>query len=195
MPDWGDLFRNWIGTDWYELLLILLSVIGIYFAVILYTRLFGLRSFAKMSSFDFASTVAVGSVMASTVASPQPSLVHGAAALFCLYLVQWATARVRLSLSGATKVIDNTPIVLMVGRELQHDAMRGAEITEGDLFAKLREANVLNLDQVRCVILETTGDVSVMHGDPGGTPISGELLEGVEGAEAVTSSVEGVAAD
>lgn len=66
---------------------------------------------------------------------------------------------------------------------------------KNDVYAKLREANVLSLDQVRCVVLETTGDISVMHGDPDGPPISGELLQGVVGAEAVTRSVEGVAAD
>lgn len=194
MPDWGEVLRQWMGAEGYELLLILVSVIGIYFAVILYTRIFGLRSFSKMSSFDFASTVAVGSVMASTITSARPSLAHGATALLCLYLVQWTTAKVRLHLPGATKAIDNTPVVLMVGREMRHDAMRAAEISEGDVYAKLREANVLNLDQVRCVILETTGDISVMHGDPSGPPISGELLQGIEGAETVTRSPEGVAA-
>src|SRR5690554_7579255 len=34
-----------------------LSVFGIFFIVIIITRLFGLRTFAKMSSFDFASTI------------------------------------------------------------------------------------------------------------------------------------------
>ena len=38
-------------------------------------------------------------------------------------------------------------------------------MARSDLVAKLREANVLDLKQVRAVVLETTGDVSVLHGD------------------------------
>ena len=185
MPAWNDLLREWMGTAWYEALLILLSVIGIYYAVILYTRIFGLRSFSKMSSFDFAATVAVGSTVATTITTPKPTLAHGAIALFCLYLVQWVTARLRIRLSGASKAIDNTPVVLMVGGELCEDAMHAAEVSAGDIYSKLREANVLRLAEVRAVVLETTGDIPVLHGDPDGPPLVSELLMGVEGGEGV----------
>lgn len=44
------------------------------------------------------------------------------------------------------------------------------------MSGKLREANVLDLSQVRAVILETTGDVSVLHGDV----CSEKLLQGTK---------------
>ena len=37
-------------------------------------------------------------------------------------------------------------------------------MTRADLLAKLREANVLSFHQVHAVVMETTGDVSVLHG-------------------------------
>ncbi len=37
--------------------------------------------------------------------------------------------------------------------------------TEDDVRAKVREADVQNYDQVLAVVLETTGDISVVHGD------------------------------
>ena len=40
-----------------------------------------------------------------------------------------------------------------------------ARITKADLAAKLREANVLRLQDARAVIFESTGDISVLHGD------------------------------
>ena len=33
------------------------------------------------------------------------------------------------------------------------------------MIAKLREANVLDISEVRAVVLETTGDISVLHGE------------------------------
>ena len=42
---------------------------------------------------------------------------------------------------------------------------------------------MLDVSQVRAVVLETTGDVSVLHGDAGGTDRQGRLLTGVCGAD------------
>ena len=55
-------------------------------------------------------------------------------------------------------------------------ALNVSRVAESDLFAKLREANVLELNQVRAVVLETTGDISVLHGDT----LEDRIIEGIE---------------
>ena len=157
------------------------SAVGIYAAVILYTRLSGLRSFSKMSSFDFAMTVAVGSLIATTVLTPDPPLLQAAAALAALYLLQLGLAWLRVRFEAVGSTVDNQTVLLMQdGRIL--DAMRTAAVTRNDLIAKLREANVLRLEQVRAVVMET-GDISVLHADDGDQrPVDDEILEGVRGA-------------
>lgn len=40
-----------------------------------------------------------------------------------------------------------------------------ALVSQADLMAKLREANVLQLSQVKAVVFETTGDISVLHSE------------------------------
>lgn len=37
-------------------------------------------------------------------------------------------------------------------------------VTVSDLKAKLREANVIQLSEVKAVVFESTGDISVLHG-------------------------------
>ena len=71
----------------------------------------------------------------------------------------------------------------MAGADIQHDQLKAAKMTVSDLKAKLREANVLSLNHVACVIAETTGDVSVLHADHENPDVEMELLEGVIGAE------------
>lgn len=58
-------------------------------------------------------------------------------------------------------------MLLMRRGRILHENMRRANVTENDLRSKLREANVTRREQVDAVVLETTGDMSVMHGDPG----------------------------
>ena len=44
-------------------------------------------------------------------------------------------------------------------------SMASSRVSRDDVLAKLRAANVLSLSEVRAVVLETTGDISVLHGD------------------------------
>lgn len=59
--------------------------------------------------------------------------------------------------------------------------MDAARISHSQLFAKLRESNVIHFDQVEAVVLETTGDMSVLS-QPGkhSGPLQEDLLLGVE---------------
>ena len=156
---------------------------GVYAAVLVYTRLAGLRSFAKMSSFDFAMTVAVGSMLASAILTKTPSLPQAAVGLGMLYALQRLVGWARERWPAVQHLVDNEPLLLMDGPTMLHDHMTQAGVTEDDVWAKLREANVLDLSQVRAVVMETTGDVTVLHGDPGGTPLQGQILTGVRGAD------------
>jgi uncharacterized membrane protein YcaP (DUF421 family) len=150
------------------------AALAIYLAVILATRLSGLRTFSKMSAFDFAMTVAIGSLIASA-ASGQAPLATVVVGVAVLYLGQFSVAMLRTH-SGLYDVLDNSPLLLMDGDEILHDNLTMARLTLDDLHGKLREANVLHYGQVRAVVLETTGDLSVLHGQG---PFDPALLRGV----------------
>lgn len=141
---------------------IALSAAGIYFSVIIYTRISGKRSLSKISSFDFAMTVAVGSLIASTILNDSVSLVEGMLGIACLYILQFCVAILRRS-SVFKSLVDNQPSLLMLNSEFLWNNMKEVRITEADIRSKLREANVAKLEEVKAVIFETTGNIVVIH--------------------------------
>ena len=149
-------------TDSHSMMMIVLSSMGIYAAVILYTRIFGKRSFSKMSSFDFAMTVAVGSITATTILADSVSFLEGAIGLLMIYTMQLVAAYLR-RYNWFRKLIDNEPTLLMDGQEILKENLKAVRVTEGDLRSKLREANVTKLSEVKAVIFETTGNLVVLH--------------------------------
>lgn len=172
---------NWITTSGTAALMVVLTALGMYAGLVLLTRLSGLRSFSKMSGFDFAVTVSIGSILAGAVLTENPPLLQALVALATLYALQIGVAALRARSHAVADAVDNEPLLLMAGAEVLHDNLRRANVTEGDLRAKLREANVLSLDHVHAVVFETTGDVSVLHGDPG-SALDPYLLDGVRDA-------------
>ncbi|WP_299793899.1 YetF domain-containing protein [uncultured Marivita sp.] len=143
----------------------LLSGIGIAW-IILLVRIVGLRSFSKMTNFDFVMTVAMGSLLAGASQSQQwTGFVQTATAMASLFAVQYGVSRLRRWSPRLDALVQNTPVLLMKDGVILHDALRATRVAEEDLIAKLREANALDFSSVRAVVLETTGDISVLHGD------------------------------
>ncbi|MXO83224.1 DUF421 domain-containing protein [Altererythrobacter aestiaquae] len=134
--------------------------------VVLLIRVTGLRSLSKMTNFDFIMTVAMGSLVAGAgQASEWSGFAQAITAMVGLFLTQYVAARMRKSSDAVEAAMQNDPVMLMRDGVIDYDALKRTRVAESDLIAKLREANVLNFSEVRAVVLETTGDVSVLHGD------------------------------
>lgn len=155
--------KEWFKFSESGLLSILLTALGIYVALVILTRISGKRSFSKMSSFDFSMTVAIGSVMATVIISKAVSLQHGITGLICIYAIQMLVAFGRRN-NSIRNIIDNKPTLLMKDQEIFEDNLKKCNVTISDLKAKLREANVIQLSEVKAVVFESTGDISVLHG-------------------------------
>ncbi len=175
---------KWVLASPESFLWVLLSFLIVYAAIIAFTRAAGLRSFSKMSASDFAMTVAVGSLFGSSIATSSPPLLVALFAFALLFAGQWGVARARRRSAVFRKIVDNQPILLMRGSELLEENMVRSSVTEEDIRAKLREANVLNLDNIAAVVFETTGDISVLHSSNGAQELDPWLLDDVVGRDA-----------
>jgi len=155
--------KDWFKFSTDGLLAIILTAIGIYIALVILTRISGKRSFSKMSSFDFAMTVSIGSILATVIVSKSVSLQYGIMGLVVIYSLQIIVAAAR-RWTPIRDMVDNTPTLLMKNGKLIEANLRKCKVTESDVKAKLREANVIQLSEVKAVVFESTGDISVLHG-------------------------------
>ncbi|MEM7710714.1 MAG: YetF domain-containing protein [Pseudomonadota bacterium] len=160
-------------SDWFTIPLDAAILLPLLMA---FVRVAGLRSFAKMSAHDFAVTVAMGSVVAATVLDPEVPWWTSALALAALLAMQSGIGAVRAWLPRVQRWTDNEPLVLMADGQVRDDALRHARLTRDDLRQKLRQAGVSRMADAALVVLETTGDVSVL-----GTRPDADLVAEVRG--------------
>lgn len=142
------------------------------------TRMNGLRSFSKMSGFDFAVTVAIGSVLAGAITATDKSLWLGIGGILGLFAFQALVARVRARSPAVERALDNRPLIVMRDGKISEANLKKAGMSKSDVAAKLREANALRVEDIHAVVVESTGDVSVLHGEAG-DGVSPMLLEGL----------------
>lgn len=158
-------WKNWLIIEWQQLLGIAISAIGFYIVLILFTRIMGLRSFSKLSSYDFAMTVGIGSILASTVISDSPSLFQGLFAVAVLFIIQAFISLIRRNVKPIKRLIDNQAIILMGHGEYFWDNLKEANLSTSDVQEVLRKNGIKSKSEVFAVIMETTGDMSVIKND------------------------------
>lgn len=156
--------ENWLYASLPIILKTVASSLLIMVGVLLLIRFYGLRSLAKMSSVDFASTIAIGSILASVAINTDTSLLKGVVAIFVILGFQQLFSFAKRQSDALEELAENNPIFLMKGSTIIQENLDKAGVTHADLMGKLREANVIQFSQIKAVVFETTGDVSVLHG-------------------------------
>ena len=133
--------------------------------VILVVRLVGLRTFSKMTAFDFVVTLATGSLLAAaaTVTS-WTALVQALSAIVTLLIAQVLLAIFRRRSRRFQLLLENDPIMLMFDGKILEGALAETRVSESDILNKLRGANIKDMAQVQSMVLESTGDISILSG-------------------------------
>lgn len=170
-----DLFK----ASGESLIEICLSAIGIYITIIILTRLAGKRSFSKISGFDFAVTISIGALIATTILSSSVTLIQGMVGLTAIFLLEIISTSLRQS-PLYRKAVDNSPLLLMDGSVILDDNLKKVKLSRADLMANLRRSNVIDLSQVKAVVFEITGEISVLHSDKEEQELEGIIIKDVK---------------
>lgn len=149
--------------SWSSLGRTLLAGAVAYVALVALLRVSGKRTLAKMNAFDLVVTIALGSTLASLFTSRSLAILDGVLALALLvgfqYLVATAVRRWRV----VEKVVKSRPRAVFRDGEFDEDAMASERLTRDEIFAAIRQRGIADLAEVRLVVLETDGSMSVLH--------------------------------
>jgi uncharacterized membrane protein YcaP (DUF421 family) len=156
-----------------------LTIAAVLWTVLL-VRIVGLRSFSKMTNYDFVATIATGSIIAQAgTRADWLEFAQAMAAIAAVFAIQYTLARGRQASDAFRHVVRNRPVLLMENGRFLDAALDATRVSRANILEKLRAADSGDIDRVAAVVLETTGDISVLTGNP-----DPRLLDGVERIDA-----------
>ncbi len=136
------------------------AVIG--FAILLLLlRLSGKRTVAQFNMYDMILTFTVGSVLSSFIVLESVEFADGAAALASIIAVDYAISFAVLKSDRVRRMVKSQPALLVFDGEMQHGTMRSERIVEDEVLMFMRQRGIDRLGDVRAMVLESTGQVSV----------------------------------
>ncbi|MDP8987471.1 MAG: DUF421 domain-containing protein [Actinomycetota bacterium] len=150
-------FDNWPDT-------VRVALIGplAYASLVLFLRLSGKRTLAKLNAFDFVVTVALGSTLATVLLSSDVSFAEGALGLGMLVALQYVVASASRRLPAVRRLVKSEPQVVMRNGTLLHDVLRKERLNVDEVHQALRQSGIADMADVAAVVLETDGSFSIL---------------------------------
>ena len=134
--------------------------------IIIVVRIIGLRAFSNMTAFDYVITLATGSLLASAATVTEwTALIQALSAIIALLVAQVGLARFRRGSRTIQRLVENNPILLMHNGKILRDALAETRVAERDILNKIRGADIKDLADIRAMVLESTGDISIISGN------------------------------
>lgn len=145
-----------------DILDVFLTVAAAYTAVILILRASGKRTLSKLHAFDFIVTVCLGSIMASTIILPDLSIFRGMAGFASLVAMQYILSYLTMRFKPFKNIILAKPAILFYCGEFYEDTMWTELITMEDINETMRSSGFESYDDVKFIVLEAQGTLSVV---------------------------------
>ncbi|MDP3418605.1 DUF421 domain-containing protein [Falsiroseomonas sp.] len=148
--------------DWTSLIRVVLVGSLAYPALVLFLRVSGKRTLAKLNAFDLVVTVALGSTLATVLLNRDVTLAEGLVALLLLIGLQFLVAWLSVRSARFSDLVKSEPTLLLHQGRLLESAMRGQRVTQAEMLAALRSGGLSGPEAAESVVLETDGTMSVM---------------------------------
>ena len=151
-----------ILTEWENILRIIIVSIATYSSLIILLRGFGKRTLSKMNAFDMVVTIALGSILATSILDKSIPVAEGVTALFVLILLQYIISWISTRNKFISRLVKASPSLLVFKGELLPDIMKRERITKDEIFAMAREKKIGSLSDILCMVLESDGSITVL---------------------------------
>lgn len=149
--------------SWDSIVRILVVGALAYLIMVAIVRVSGKRTLSQLNAFDLIVSVSMGSVLATTITSTDLTLVDGLVGFAVLAGMQYLVAWISSKRPAARAVITSNPTVLVRDGELLHDEIADNRLVESEILQAIRASGTGDVADVRAVVLETDGTLSVIN--------------------------------
>lgn len=152
-----------LWDSWESIMRVAIVTVTSYVGLLLLQRVSGKRTLSKLNAFDLIVTVALGSMLATTILSPNATLARGLTGIGVLMALQLAVTFLSVRVPLFKRLVKASPSLLVRDGQVLDDALRRERVTPDEVLQAVRSAGHTSLEGLH-VVLETNGKMSVVSG-------------------------------
>lgn len=144
------------------MLIVATRALILFLIVFLAVRVMGKRELGQLQPYEFVIAIMIANLATVPMADMGIPILNGIVPILTLLFAHVGLTFLTLKSRVAQKFIDGAPTILVSKGYIHEDAMRSAGYSFTDLMEQLRVGNIFSLGDVEYVILETSGQVSII---------------------------------
>ena len=143
------------------MILAYIRTVVLYLVMILSVRLMGKRQIGQMEASEFVVAMLVADLASVPMQDNAVPLLSGVVPLLTVVGMELTLSFLVLKSVWVRKLLCGKPVILIDNGKILQDNLRKTRLTMDELMSHLRQKDVLDLEAVQYVILETDGNLSV----------------------------------
>ena len=154
----------WITSlPWWEFVL---RGIIIYIFLIVILRVTGKRQIGQMSPFDLVLLLVLSNAVQNSMNGGDNTVTGGMILSVTLVAVNWLTGQITFLNKRTEQLIEGSPQVLLHDGKVYEKTLADAQLTHHELMSAIRSEGYTDLEEIRTMILENDGSISVIPKHP-----------------------------
>lgn len=143
-------------------------ILVIYLLLLLGLRAMGKREFGQLSPFELVTLLLIPELIQQAAVREDFSLTNAVIAVSALFLLVFLTSALSHRFSGFERIIGGAPAVLAHNGKFVPDTMNHERVSTNEVYSELRKVGLVELNQVRWVLLEPDGKIAIIPRHEGG---------------------------
>jgi len=172
-------FENWQSLGRTTIITIL-AYVGLLFLL----RISGKRTLSKMNAFDLTVTIALGSSLATVALNKNVPLADGLLAFSLLIFLQFLITWISVRYQRFRQLVTSQPTMLVYKGEVFHEILKKERVTLEEVYVAARKKDIASLEDIEVVVMETTGDLTVIGKMDVNSPIMNNVSNSQKASQA-----------
>lgn len=166
-----DYFSNSDSDIWLDIADISIRSVVSIVVLFLLAKLLGNKQLKQLSFFDYVVGISIGSIAAEMATNNDIPHHFSVIAMLIYTLISMLVGFISLKSVKGRRFIEGTPIVLVENGKIIYSRLTKAQMTVNSLLAECRYAGYFDIADIDTVILENSGEVSILP-KPSAKPVT-----------------------
>lgn len=161
--DWNRVLYNDLPITF--LLEVVLRSVVMFLVIMITLRASGKRGIKQLSIFELVLIIGLGSAAGDPMFYEDVGILPAMTVFLVVILMYTGITRLTDRFGWFERIMEGEPVYVLQSGKILIEGLERTGISREELFAELRVVNVEHLGQVRTVLVETSGNISVLFFD------------------------------
>ncbi len=161
LGNWQQMLMS--DLPYWFLLEVVIRTIIMFGVILLTLRASGKRGIKQLSIFELVLIIGLGSAAGDPMFYEDVGILPAITVFIVVIALYFTATKLADKFRSVEKLLEGEPLYVIIHSRMQMNAFSQSGLSKDEFFAELRLHNIEHLGQVQTVLIETSGELSILY--------------------------------